>query len=128
MNLALIAAAGGALGAAARYLVSVAAVRMAGPGAVFPWGTLTVNIVGSFLMGVVVHWLAVRAGGGSELRTFLATGILGGFTTFSAFSLDVVSLIERKETALAALYVFGSVGLSIGALFLGLLVARQIIA
>lgn len=126
-KLLLLAAGGGAIGAAARYLVAVAAVRLAGPIALFPWATFTVNVAGSFLMGFLVEYIAQRHGSSPELRTFLLTGILGGFTTFSAFSLDVAALLERKASAMAALYVASSVTLSILALFAGLQLARQVL-
>ena len=113
-------AAGGALGAGARYLVNVAAMRALGPG--FPWATIVVNVAGSFLMGVLVVWLAKR--GGTGWAPFLMTGVLGGFTTFSAFSLDVATLWERGEAGLAASYALGSVVLSVGALFAALWLMR----
>lgn len=118
----LSVALGGALGASARYLTGVAAVRLMGHG--FPWGTLTVNIVGSFFMGAMVvvlsHYSATR------FAPLLITGILGGFTTFSAFSLDAVTLFERGQIGTAAGYVGASVVLSILALFAGLIVARGV--
>lgn len=122
MRLFLLAAAGGAIGSAARYATYVAFGRWAGDG--FPWATLTVNVVGSFLMGVLIEALALRFDGSPELRTFLATGILGGFTTFSAFSLDVALLSERGEVGAAALYVIASVAVSILALFAGMMLTR----
>ncbi|MBO6719896.1 MAG: fluoride efflux transporter CrcB [Rhizobiaceae bacterium] len=118
----LVVAAGGAVGAALRHLANLAALRFAG--LTFPWGTLTVNIVGSFLMGVFIEWLARRVGASAELRLFVATGILGGFTTFSAFSLDVAVLWERGAHAAAAGYVAASVAGAIAALFAGLMFAR----
>lgn len=128
MKLFLLASAGGAIGAGARYLVSVGFGRWLGVTATFPWPTLFVNVVGSFLMGVVIEALALKFQGSPELRTFLATGMLGGFTTFSAFSLDFASLISRKEQLLAVLYVMGSVGLSIAALYVGLAVTRALLS
>ena len=113
---------GGALGACLRYLTSVGAMRMFGPG--FPVGTLIVNIAGSFLMGVIVVVLAKK--GGMHLAPLLMTGILGGFTTFSAFSLDAITLYERGQAGLAFGYVAGSVILSLGALALGLYLARSL--
>lgn len=113
---------GGALGASARYLTNVAATRVMGHG--FPWGTLTVNIVGSFLMGVLVVVLAEK--GGTRVAPLLMTGVLGGFTTFSAFSLDAVTLYERGQGDLALSYVMGSVVLSLIAIALGLFAARAI--
>ncbi|SMX39136.1 Putative fluoride ion transporter CrcB [Maliponia aquimaris] len=113
---------GGALGASARYMTGVATARLLGKG--FPWGTLIVNILGSFLMGVLV--IALLHLGGNRYAPLLMTGVLGGFTTFSAFSLDAVTLYERGQVGLAAGYVGASVVLSIGALFAGLSVARSV--
>ncbi len=126
MKLLLLASAGGAIGAGARHLVNVGTARILGTA--FPWATLTVNIVGSFLMGLLIEYLLSRATGTDAMRTFLATGILGGFTTFSAFSLDVVLLIGRKDEGFAALYVLGSVGISILMLYAGLAVGRWVFA
>ncbi|MCR4267633.1 fluoride efflux transporter CrcB [Nitratireductor sp. ZSWI3] len=123
MNHFLIVAAGGALGAGLRHLAGLAAMRLMGTG--FPWGTLTVNLVGSLIMGAFVEWLARRVGTSPELRLFLATGLLGGFTTFSAFSLDVVALWERGDGALAAGYVLVSVCGAIAALFAGLWLVKH---
>lgn len=121
---ALQVALGGALGAGGRYLVNRLAMHVLGAG--FPWGTLAVNVMGSFAMGVVVVLLAHR--GAAHLVPLLATGVLGGFTTFSAFSLDAVLLWERGESLLSLGYVFASVLLSIAALVAGLLLARSLIA
>ncbi len=115
---------GGALGAAARYGVGVWVFRLVGPG--FPLGVLTVNVLGSFLMGAVIVVAAHR--GLTHWQPFLATGVLGGFTTFSAFSLEAVTLWERGATGQAALYVALSVGVSIAALVAGLAVARTVLA
>ncbi|MCY1127449.1 fluoride efflux transporter CrcB [Frigidibacter sp. RF13] len=115
---------GGALGASARYLTGTAALRLIGPG--FPWATLLVNVVGSFLMGVLVIWFAQRDL--ARLQPLLMTGLLGGFTTFSAFSLDAVSLWQRGETSGAALYVGASVVLSLAALLAGIGAARGLLA
>ena len=114
---------GGGLGAAGRYLVGAAALRHFGPG--FPYGTLIVNVAGSLAMGLLIGWL-VRRGGSSELRVFLATGILGGFTTFSAFSLDIANLWERGNFEPAALYTVGTVLACIVAVFAGLWLMRSI--
>lgn len=124
MKMLLMAAMGGAIGAAGRYLVGVGAIRLLGTG--FPWGTLIVNVVGSLIMGMMIEAFALRYSVSNEVRTFLATGILGGFTTFSAFSLDMATLIERKAQGLAVIYLGASVGLSILALFAGLAIARVI--
>lgn len=126
MRLLLLASAGGAIGAGARYLVNVGCLRCFGPA--FPWGTVAVNVAGSFLMGIVVELIARRLGGSVEARTFLATGILGGFTTFSAFSLDVVGLVGHRDIALALAYVSASVVLSVAGLYLGLGLARMVLA
>ncbi|MGQ7791411.1 fluoride efflux transporter CrcB [Faunimonas sp. B44] len=122
----LIVGCGGALGAASRHLVNMAALRAFGTG--FPYGTLTVNVLGGLLMGLLVGWLALKStAGGQEIRLFLATGVLGGFTTFSAFSLDAILLWERGAIAAAALYVGASVVLSIAALALGLGLVRALV-
>ncbi|GKX34343.1 MAG: putative fluoride ion transporter CrcB [Rhizobiaceae bacterium MnEN-MB40S] len=118
----LIVALGGAVGASLRHLTSLLTLRWFGPG--FPWGTLTVNIVGSFLMGVFIELLARKFDSSQELRLLIATGIMGGFTTFSAFSLDVAVMWERGATLTAAGYVLASVALSILALFAGLALVR----
>ena len=117
---ALSVALGGAIGATLRWLTGLLTLRVMGQG--FPWGTVTVNILGSFLMGVLVVALADR--GGLRAAPFLMTGLLGGFTTFSAFSLDAVALVERGQTALAAAYVGGSVIVGLAALVLGMSVTR----
>lgn len=117
----LIVAAGGAVGAVARYGLS----RLMPPGA-WPWATLTANVAGGLLMGLLVGWLALRSGLHTEgVRLFAAVGVLGGFTTFSAFSLETALMIERRQFALAAGYSAASVVLSIAALFIGLMVARR---
>ena len=114
---------GGAIGAMARHGVGLASIRALGPG--FPYGTLIVNILGSFLMGILIAWLVRRTGGSSnEIRLFLATGFLGGFTTFSAFSLDTIVLYERGEIGIALFYVFASVVASVLALIAGLWLIR----
>lgn len=116
---------GGGLGAASRHLVSLATLRLFGPS--FPVGTLAVNVVGSLAMGLFIGWLARRAGVGEELRLFVATGFLGGFTTFSAFSLDVANLWQRGEVTMAGTYIAASLVLSIIGLFAGLYLARNLI-
>jgi len=119
---------GAGLGGALRHGVNVGCARMCGTA--FPWGTLTVNVVGSFIMGVLAAWLAIRAGEGwsQPLRLFLTTGILGGFTTFSAFSLDAALIWERGQIGLAAAYVAASVVLSIAGLLAGLALIRTLTA
>ena len=115
---------GGAIGASGRYLTGIAAVRLLGHG--FPWGTLIVNVVGSFLMGVLVVVMAQKFG--TRFAPFLMTGLLGGFTTFSAFSLDALTLYERGQTGLAAGYVLASIGLTLSAIALGVLMTRMVTA
>lgn len=123
MRLLLLAAVGGALGAGARHLVNVS--MLAWLGSTFPWATFTVNVVGSLLMGIVVETLMPFSGASSVAwRTFLATGILGGFTTFSAFSLDVWVLFERGQLPALFLYVALSFILSVAALLLGMALVR----
>lgn len=113
----LAVACGGAIGAAARYGVSLAAMRLLGPN--FPWGTLGVNVAGCFAMGLAFVWLSVRDPQPMLLRGFVAAGVLGGFTTFSAFALDAVTLWRDRSLNVAAIYVLASVALSIGALLAG---------
>lgn len=117
---------GGALGSAARYLVNVWSGRFFGTD--FPWHTLTVNVIGCFVMGLLVELMALKLNAGNDVRAFLTTGILGGFTTFSAFALDFALLVERKATGLAAVYAVGSVGLSLLAVFAGLYAVRALAA
>lgn len=114
---------GGALGAVARHYVGRAALHQFGTG--FPWGVLIVNVVGSFAMGILIVWLAER--GLTRYAPLMTVGFLGGFTTFSSFSLDTMLLYERGELGLAALYVVVSVAASIGALALALVFARSIL-
>ncbi|WP_298858245.1 fluoride efflux transporter CrcB [uncultured Sulfitobacter sp.] len=120
-----LVALGGAIGAACRYLMGVGMMRLTGP-ADFPIAVLSVNVIGSFLMGVFV--VAAAQKGLTHLGPFVMTGILGGFTTFSAFSLEAVTLIERGQIAAAGAYVGLSVALSIGGLMLGLWIARGVFA
>ena len=117
---------GAGIGGALRHGVNLGCARYCG--VAFPWGTLTVNVAGSFIMGALAAWLAFRAGEewSQPLRLFLATGILGGFTTFSAFSLDAVLIWERGEAGLAAAYVAASVVLSIAGLVGGLALVRTV--
>jgi CrcB protein len=119
----LIVFLGAGIGGALRHGVNVGAARLFGYG--FPLGTFIVNIAGSFLMGLLAGYFLFRPGIGQHMRLFLATGVLGGFTTFSAFSLDAALLIERHAFALAAAYVAGSVAASHSALFFGLAVFRS---
>jgi CrcB protein len=118
----LIVFLGAGIGGAMRHGVNVAATRLLGFG--FPFGTLIVNIVGSFLMGLLAGYFAFRPGLEQHFRLFLTTGVLGGFTTFSAFSLDAALLVERHAYGMAAGYAVGSVAASISALFFGLALFR----
>ncbi len=120
----VLVAIGGAIGASLRHLVNLAALRLVG--VTFPWGTMAINIAGSFAMGVFVELLARRFGASNEIRLFVATGILGGFTTFSAFSLDFAVLWERGAALPALSYVLVSVIGAILALFLGLWLVRSL--
>lgn len=122
MNVVVAVAAGGAAGAVLRYLVGMQVGRWLGTG--FPWATLTVNIAGCFVMGLLVEIMALHWSPGPALRAFLTVGLLGGFTTFSAFSLDVALLAERGDGAGTLGYVAASVLLSIGGLFAGLYAVR----
>ncbi len=126
MNGILYVALGGGLGAASRHLVNEWAHRAIGGG--FPYGTMIVNIVGSFFMGLLIGWLAFKINGGQNLKLFLATGFLGGFTTFSAFSLDAILLLEKKAFSAFAIYVTGSVMIAIIALMMGLWISRKAFA
>jgi len=119
----LIVFIGAGLGGALRHGVNVGAARLFGYG--FPLGTLIVNIAGSFLMGLLAGYFAFRPGINQHMRLFLTTGVLGGFTTFSAFSLDTALLLERHAFGLAAGYVVGSVVASLSALFFGLAIFRS---
>src|SRR6478609_2093455 len=119
----LIVFLGAGIGGALRHGVNVGAARLMGYG--FPFGTLIVNVAGSFLMGLLAGFFLFRPGVDQHMRLFLTTGILGGFTTFSAFSLDTALLIERHSYGLAAGYAVGSVAASVSALFFGLAVFRS---
>ncbi|NWG25537.1 MAG: fluoride efflux transporter CrcB [Pseudorhodoplanes sp.] len=120
----LIVFLGGGLGAALRHGVNVTMPRLVGNG--FPYATLFENVTGSFVMGLIVSWFAFKGQGSQEWRLFLTTGILGGYTTFSAFSLDFALLYERDALGLAALYVLASVGLSLLGIFAGLALVRAL--
>ena len=115
---------GGAFGAMARHGVGVVALRLLGPN--FPWGTLTVNVAGGFAMGLFIAWLTAREPQTALLRSFVAVGLLGGFTTFSAFALEAVTLWRDRSAGIAALYVGASVALSIGALLAGMAAGKSV--
>ena len=122
----LLIAVGGGSGAVCRHLISLVGLRLMGSG--FPWGTLCANVLGSLMMGLFIEVLAQRLNASSELRYLIATGFLGGFTTFSSFSLDVAVLWERGEPVTTILYVLLSLILSVGGLFAGLNVMRHVLA
>ena len=126
LNLFLVAVGGGA-GAVARYLLGVQTMRAFGTG--WPYGTLAANVIGGLLMGVLIGVLAFRGGADQERwRLLLGVGGLGGFTTFSAYSLEVALMMERREWTSAAIYSLGSVVFSITALFAGLILMRRLLA
>ena len=124
MPVVLWVALGGAIGSAARYSVNVWAGRMFGTE--FPWHTLIVNILGCFIMGALTEMMALKLNVGQETRAFLT--ILGGFTTFSAFSLDFAYLVERKQLAAAGGYALASVAISLLAVFAGMNLMRTLYA
>lgn len=120
----LATAFGGAIGSVARYLVGIAAGRIFG--ADFPWGTLIINVTGSFLIGVFIGQFAMKWDASPALRIFLTVGICGGYTTFSTFSLDAFYLVERGQSWLSAAYMVSSVLLSVGALIVALRLVRAL--
>ena len=126
LNIYVAVAAGGAVGSVARYVFAVQSTRLLG--ADFPWGTLGVNVVGSLIMGLAAGLFAARTALPPEIQAFVSVGVLGGFTTFSAFSLDVVTLYARGQIALAAVYGAASFGLSVAALLIGLTFMRRLLA
>jgi len=117
-------AAGGAIGAAGRYVVGVLATRLLGHE--FPWGTVIVNITGSFAMGAIITYMALKWSASQEMRAFLTTGVLGGFTTLSTFSLDFAFLYDRKHPIVAFFYAMGTVGLALIAVFAGMALMRAV--
>jgi fluoride exporter len=123
LNVALVAA-GGAFGAAMRYLMSGVMFRQFGEA--WPYGTFAINVLGSLLIGLLGGWLAFRGEAGLQMRLLLVTGVLGGFTTFSAFSIETATLIEKKAYLAAAGYSLGSVGAGLVAVFAGLWIARRV--
>jgi len=115
---------GAGVGGAMRHGVNVAALKLLGSG--FPYGTLAVNVVGGFVMGLAVEWFALRHDPGQHWRLLLTTGLLGGFTTFSAFSLETALMLERGAYAVAGFYSLASVCLSVAGLFAGLVLVRAL--
>ncbi len=126
MKLILVVAAGGAVGAVARYVMMSAVGAMVGAG--FPWATLAVNVIGCLIFGLLIEAMALFWSPGEALRAFMVVGVLGAFTTFSTFSLDVAVLYERGEFATIAAYVIASFVLSVGALFAGMAMVRAAFA
>ncbi|MDO9473168.1 MAG: fluoride efflux transporter CrcB [Caulobacter sp.] len=127
MEKLLLVAAGGAVGAVARYLTGTQTLRLLGPH--WPYGTLAVNLVGGLAMGALIATLALRGGADQERwRLLLGVGVLGGFTTFSAFSLEVALMMERREWASAFTYSTLSVVASVAALFAGMMLVRKLVA
>lgn len=122
MNHLFLVMLGGAFGAGARHLTGRAALALWGPD--FPWGTLIVNLVGGLAMGLLAGWLAARSNGDEALRYLLGVGVLGGFTTFSAFSLETATMVQRGDYGIALFYILASVIGAIVALFAGLQLAR----
>jgi CrcB protein len=119
----LIVFLGGGVGAAVRHGINLTAARALGTA--FPYGTLIINVTGSLLMGLIAGYFALKGDASQHWRLFLTTGILGGYTTFSAFSLDAALLYERGEVGAAAIYVIASVAISIAGLFAGLAIVRS---
>ena len=124
MKVLFAIAAGGALGAIGRYVAISAIGQLFGSG--FPYGTIVVNVFGSFALGTLIEGMTLIWSPSIELRSFLIVGVLGSFTTFSAFSFDVVTLMERNDLIQAALYIIISVTLSVAAFFLGIYLFRQL--
>lgn len=120
----LLVALGGGLGAAGRYGVSLAMPARAGE---WPWGTFTINVAGSLLIGVLAGWLSSRGASGEPWRLFLGVGVLGGFTTFSAYSLETMRMIERSDWVGASTYSLGSVAAGLAAVVLGQLISKRVL-
>ena len=118
-------AAGGAVGAVLRHFLNSGALHLFGAG--FPWGIMMANILGSFIMGVLISWFALMAEVSQVWKAFLMVGLLGAFTTFSTFSMDAVLLFERGAVAAAGLYIAGSVVLAIGGLVAGMTLVRMLV-
>lgn len=119
----LLVALGGALGASARYGVSLATAQ---PSDAWPWPTFSINVAGSLLIGVLAGWLSARGDAGEPWRLFVGVGVLGGFTTFSAYSLDTMRMIERGDWVGAAVYALGSVAAGLAAVAIGLALAPKV--
>ena len=126
MNMIIAVAVGGALGSVARYILSGFTTDIVSSS--FPWGTLSVNVLGSFLMGAVVTYMALVWNPSAEMRAFLTVGLLGGFTTFSLFSLDIINLWERGASMAAMGYIIASIIVSLLAIILGIMIVKAIIS
>lgn len=126
MNMIFAVAVGGALGAVSRYLMMIGIGSWLGHG--FPYGTLIVNVIGSFMLGSLMETMALVWSPAPEVRTFIVVGLLGAFTTFSTFSLDAVILAQRGEYGLAGLYILGSVAFGIIGFMGGMMVFRQVLS
>src|SRR3546814_7485364 len=126
MSHLLLVALGGAFGSVCRYLVGLWSIRQFGPA--FPWGTLIVNVLGSFAIGLLVEMVARRFNASGEVRVLLVTGFLGGFTTFSTFSLDAVALFEKGAAMTAASYLLASIVLSLVVGFAGVAIGRSMLS
>jgi CrcB protein len=126
LKMLVFVAMGGALGAMARYLTVFGVGRLLGTG--FPYGTLAVNILGSFILGVLVETFALKWHASPELRAMIVVGVLGAFTTFSSFSLDAILQLERGHLSGAAVYILSSVTFSVLGLFAGLRLMRAVLA
>lgn len=128
LSASLAVAVGGAVGSWLRFVAGRVWLQAIGPAAAsaFPWATLSVNVAGSFAMGLLAGWLPRLGGGGESWRLLIGVGLLGGFTTFSAFSLELAALIERGEPGLAALYLFASLSAGLAGLFAGLIMIRSL--
>lgn len=124
MNMILAIASGGAIGAVLRHLVSMTSLKFLGSG--FPYGTLSINVIGSFVMGALMAYFAHHWNPPQEVRAFLIVGVLGAFTTYSNFAYDIVNLWDRGEVMVSVIYTLASVFLSIIALVAGLFLIRQI--
>ena len=124
MQNTLLVMAGGAIGAACRYQLGRLMTHVMGTG--YPWGTLTANVLGGLAMGLLAGILARFVGGGGQIRLFVAVGVLGGFTTFSSFSLEVVLMLERGQMAMGLGYIAASVIGAVGMMALGLLMVRAV--
>ncbi|MCK5296681.1 MAG: fluoride efflux transporter CrcB, partial [Alphaproteobacteria bacterium] len=124
LRIFMAVAAGGAIGSMGRYLVSMQALKLFGTA--FPWGTMSVNVIGSFIMGAVVELMTVKWNVSEEVRNLVLVGILGGFTTFSSFSLDFVRMMEKQQVTEAFIYLAGSIMIGVSALLAGFSLLRWV--